>query len=138
MYHAFNILFKYLDQNRSCRVGLRCWVLSGRVAKSRPDHKSEILFRRSRPKAGVAGIETAFAFQNGPTTTTTTNRPPGAQRSFFLLTLEKSMIVKDKKVIIKQRVQEEQRLKRIYKKNIDLMKSLDQQIEGEEDLHEEP
>ena len=48
------------------------------------------------------------------------------------------MIVKDKKVIIKQRVQEEQRLKRIYKKNIDLMKSLDQQIEEEEDLHEEP
>ena len=41
-------------------------------------------------------------------------------------------------VIIKQRLKEEQRLKRIYKKNIDLMKSLDQQIEEEEDLHEEP
>ena len=55
-----------------------------------------ILFRRSRPKAGVAGIETAFAFQNGPTTTTTTNRPPpipGRSKIIFLLTLEKSMIV---------------------------------------------
>ena len=44
----------------------------------------------------------------------------------------------NKKVITKQHLKEEQRLKRIYKKNSDLMKSLDQQIEEEEDLHEEP
>ena len=35
----------------------------------------------------------------------------------------------NKKVIIKQRLKEEQRLKRIYKKKNNLMKSLDQQIE---------
>ena len=35
----------------------------------------------------------------------------------------------NKKVITKQHLKEEQRLKRIYKKNSDLMKCLDQQIE---------
>ena len=44
----------------------------------------------------------------------------------------------NKKVITKQRLKEEQRLTRIYKKNSDLRKSLDQQIEEEADLHEEP
>ena len=43
----------------------------------------------------------------------------------------------NKRVIIKQHLKE-QRLKKTYKKNSDLMNSLDQQIEEKEDLHEEP